>query len=263
MLDTGLSSNRAHQLAEAHVATMPNAGKTLLIIFSHGTSRPAHREPCSNNAEGQIPPVLHKLRQVFAKQDVHLSIFSYCSTAVDGAKIGSYIDKRCREIDLLLESFRSYGIRSRNVFLSGQSAGGWASLKCCDRSLDRFNGCIVFAPACCGPRKERQIFPAWLRDVQPAHSSDISRALTNTQRTVLIFAFHHDAFNRPAELRPIVGHHALEVPIECPNAGHQGAYSSCFQGPRILNLITQYMTKSLRAHDAANVTPQGRDDCRP
>ena len=61
--------------------------------------------------------------------------------------MGSYIDKRKREINKVLDQLISVGIKPENIFLTGYSAGGWTSLMMMDQVEKKFNSAIVFAPA--------------------------------------------------------------------------------------------------------------------
>ena len=99
-----------------------------------------------------------------------------CSKATDGNKTGSYIEKRVNEIDNVLDQLLDNGIKPKNIFLSGVSAGGWSSLMLMPKVGIKFNSAIVFAPACCGPRHEINKYPVWRKKIRPKQVKQIQEA---------------------------------------------------------------------------------------
>ena len=183
-----LSSKDVPVWAATHVA---DPAEAVIVIFSHGTSRPQNRSVCTAR-HNQPPETL-----VRAAAAVNASIFRLCSRATDGNVPGSYIQKRVAEISATLDEFLALGVRPENIFLAGKSAGGWASLMSAKEEGDKFNAGIYYAPSCCGRRSEINRFPIWRREIRP---EQVRQILTAEEIRALVIAYEDDAFNRPEEL---------------------------------------------------------------
>mgnify|MGYP001163959844 FL=1 len=168
-----------------------NASELTIIIFSHGTTRPQKRENCKKKYNA-IPKSLLVL-----KENTNTFFYYLCSKATDGGVAGSYINKRVKEIDNVLNQLIAAGVKPENIFLSGVSAGAWSSLMIMDRVDEKFNSAIVFAPACCGRRSEINQYPKWRKQIRPKQVKKMIEAKTIK---ALIFAYEDDKFNRPKEL---------------------------------------------------------------
>ena len=162
-----------------------------VIIWMHGTKRPAI--PGNFNCNDDMPP--DSLMQAAIKLD--FSLYYLCSNATDGLEKGSFIYKRVFELEEAINDFNEAGIPSKNIFLSGFSAGGWTALMAASILPDRFNGGILFAPAFSGPRYETTIFPVWRKVIRPKQINEISKA---KRLNFLVFAYEDDPFNRPKDL---------------------------------------------------------------
>ena len=171
--------------------TLKNGGNIKIIIFSHGTTRPQKKEKCKKKYNA-IPSSLLSLNK-------NKNIFFYylCSKAKDGNTSGSYISKRVKEIENILDQLIDNGIKPKNIFLSGVSAGGWSSLMLMSKVDSKFNSAIVFAPACCGPRHEINKYPKWRKEIRPKQVKEIESA---NSIKALIFSYDDDKFNRSKEL---------------------------------------------------------------
>ena len=171
--------------------TLNNGSELTIILYSHGTTRPQKREKCSRKFNA-IPKSLLAL-----KENSNTYFYYLCSKAVDGEIEGSYINKRAKEIDSVLNQLISVGVKPKNIFLSGVSAGGWSSLMMMDKVEVKFNSAIVFAPACCGPRSEINKYPKWRREIRPIQIKKMTEAKVVK---ALIFTYEDDKFNRSQEL---------------------------------------------------------------
>ena len=171
--------------------SLNNSEHIKIIIFSHGTTRPQKKEKCKRKYNA-IPNSLLSLTEIN-------NVFFYylCSKATDGNKPGSYIEKRVNEIENVLDQLLDSGIKPKNIFLSGVSAGGWSSLMLMPKVGIKFNSAIVFAPACCGPRHEINKYPVWRKEIRPKQIKQIKEA---DLIKALIFAYEDDKFNRSKEL---------------------------------------------------------------
>ena len=109
----------------------------------------------------------------------------------------NFIEKRVNEIENILDQLLDSGIKPKNIFLSGVSAGGWSSLMLMPKVGIKFNSAIIFAPACCGPRHEINKYPVWRKEIRPKQVKQIKEA---DLIKALIFAYEDDKFNRSKEL---------------------------------------------------------------
>ena len=171
--------------------SLNNGENIKIIIFSHGTTRPQKRENCKKKYNA-IPSSLLSLNE-----NENIFFYYLCSKAKDGNVPGSYIDKRVKEIENVLDQLLENGVSPKNIFLTGVSAGGWSSLMLMPQVDKKFNSAIVFAPACCGPRHEINKYPKWRREIRPKQVKKIKSA--NIIKA-LVFAYEDDKFNRSKEL---------------------------------------------------------------
>lgn len=188
--------------------TIANAEASRLIIWLHGQHNPRKKESCSK--QFNLPP--KSILALGKMADTH--VYYHCTKIVDpkeegenkpddgihytwGFKNGSYILSRVAEIEGLLDTFISLGMKPENITLSGHSAGGWTSLLAAATYPEKFDNVIAFAPAFAGPRNEESLYPWWRKIIRP---EQIEMIKTPNEVNKLIFAYEDDAFNRPQEL---------------------------------------------------------------
>ncbi|MDA9767882.1 hypothetical protein N9C71_01695 [Candidatus Pelagibacter sp.] len=195
-----------------------NGADLKIIIWSHGTTRPQKRQNC---LKSRIPETL------FALNEINNTYFYFlCSRATDGDKLGSYIYKRKKEINKILDQLISAGIKPESIFLTGQSAGGWTSLMMMDQVEKKFNSAIVFAPAFAGPRSEIGKYPKWRKVERPRQIKKMVKAKVIK---ALIFAYDDDKFNRPKELMFLKEKYPNSVEMVSYNCGngHDTGFDDC------------------------------------
>tara|TARA_B100001057_G_scaffold86054_1_gene81929 strand:- start:649 stop:1818 length:1170 start_codon:yes stop_codon:yes gene_type:complete len=205
-----------------------------IIIWSHGTNRPQKQENCLKLT---IPETLFAL-----SENNNVYFYFLCSRAIDGDKLGSYIYKRKKEINKVLDQLISVGIKPKNIFLAGQSAGGWTSLMMMDQLEKKFNSAIVFAPAFAGPRSEIGIYPKWRREERPRQ---IRKMIKAKVIKALIFVYEDDPYNRPKELMFLKEKYPNSVEMvgyKCGN-GHSTAYNDC-RFDKTKQIIKKYFEKN-------------------
>ena len=209
-------------------------GSPAIIIYSHGTVRPQKAEDC-NADYNRVPDSLTRLEQRGLAR-----IRFLCSTATDDDKEqGTYIYKRAGEIGREVDLLRARGARARDIFLAGHSAGAWSSLMFMSSGADRVNAAILFAPACCGPRSERDVYPQWLKVIQPRQVSEIT---SGKIISALVFAYSDDPFNRPQDLGFLTKTfpNSIRLIAEACGAGHLTHLSDC-QGGQTADEIEKYL----------------------
>ena len=169
-----------------------------VIIYSHGTTMAYRKEDCRKwwNA---VPKSLSAL-----EKNTNTYIYYLCSVATEPRgqpAQGAYIFKRIKEIDSVLDSFLDLGVLPKNIFLSGYSAGGWASLMLMSQISGKFNAVVAFAPAFAGKRSEIHQYPVWRKEIRPRQ---VKQMISNNEIEALIFAYKNDAYNRPQELQFLI-----------------------------------------------------------
>ena len=173
------------------ISSLPFNQNSKVIIWMHGTNRPSIAGNLNCNVD--MPPE----SLVLAAEKLDYSIYYLCSNATDGQEKGSFIYKRVSELEDTINRFNQAGIPSKNIFLSGFSAGGWTALMAASILPNRFNRGVLFAPAFSGPRYEASIFPIWRKVIRP---KQINKILQAKKLDFLIFAYEDDPYNRPKDL---------------------------------------------------------------
>ena len=188
--------------------TIANAASSRLIIWLHGQHNPRKKETCSK--QFNLPP--KSILTLGEMADTH--VYYHCTKIVDpkeegenkpddgihytwGFKNGSYTLSRVAELEGLLDTFISLGVKPENITLSGHSAGGWTSLLAAATYPEKFDNVIAFAPAFAGPRNEESLYPWWRKIIR---HEQVEMIKTPNEVNKLIFAYEDDAFNRPQEL---------------------------------------------------------------
>ena len=196
-------------------------GATRVIVYSHGTSNSLVREDCWIR-HNKPPRTLTSL----VDADPHLVLTYLCSQATDGRDPGSYIHKRADEIGAVVDGLTAMGVPAANIYLSGHSAGAWASLMYMSRAADTVAGGILFAPACCGPRYNADRYPIWRGEIRPRQ---VRQILGGNTLNALVFAYTDDEFNRPRDLVFLPGAYPETITLvsqSCGN-GHQTHQIDC------------------------------------
>ena len=210
--------SKQYERREMPDLNLDNAGDLTIIIYSHGQKTSQGEEDCTK-PWNQIPLSL----RVLTKNN-NTYFYYLCSKSTDDAVRGSYIYKKKKEFNKLLDQLISAGVKPKNLFLSGWSAGGWASLMMMDQVEKKFNSAIVFAPAFAGPRNFE--FPVWRKVIRPRQVKEMTEA---NKIKALIFAYEDDAYNRPKELnflKEIYPDTVELVGYKCGN-GHDTIHDDC------------------------------------
>lgn len=125
----------------------------------------------------------------------------------------SWVCNRAVRISEVIEKFRERGYPAQNIFVGGQSAGGWASLLIKRWKPNLFNGVIATAPAFNGKRRGRFCANAlcngefddkanmWNSDYRYQHEKRLGlMGASRPDLRALVFTFPCDPYARPAEL---------------------------------------------------------------
>jgi len=241
MLFGSPNTNNLTPISEKYKGKTPkinldNGSNLKIIIYSHGTSRPQKQEICTKSYN-QIPQSL----KILIEAD-NTYFYYLCSKATDEGTLGSYIYKRKKEINKILDQLISAGIKPESIFLTGYSAGGWTSLMMMDQVEKKFNSAIVFAPAFAGPRDEINKYPKWRREERPRQVKKMTEVKAIK---ALIFAYEDDGFNRPKELNFLKEKYPDSVELvgyKC-GKGHNTMNNDCRLN-KTKNIIKNYFKKS-------------------
>ena len=216
---------------------LDNGDDLKIIIFSHGTGRPQKREDCTKKYN-QIPKSL-----AFLAEMDNTFFYYLCSKATDKGVTGSFVYKRKKEINNVLDQLISLGVKPKNIFLTGFSAGGWTSLMMMDQVDKKFNSAIVFAPAFAGPRSETNKYPQWRKVERPRQ---IKKMIEVKNIKALIFAYEDDKFNRPKELDFLIKKYPNSVKLVGYNCGkgHNTMNNDC-KGSETKKIIKNFFNEQL------------------
>jgi len=214
-----------------------------VIIYSHGTTMAYRKENCRKwwNA---VPKSLIAL-----EKNSNTYVYYLCSVATEPRgqpPQGAYIFKRVKEIDSVLDSFLDLGVLPQNIFLSGYSAGGWASLMLMSQISGKFNAVVAFAPAFAGKRSEINQYPVWRKEIRPRQ---VKKMISNNEIEALIIAYKNDPYNRPQELQFLIETFPNTVQLigyKCDvslgKTGHTTHIDDC-QRSKTSELIRNYVEK--------------------
>lgn len=173
---------------------LPDPARDVVVIWNHGTYDASQYEACA--LDDNAPP-----ESIRALTQAGIHIYFLCSRVRflprDGEE-GTYVYRRADEIKVALDRFHDLGVSSDRLFLAGHSAGAWTSLMVARRYPELLNGVIAFAPAFARPRADIRMFPNWRKVARPKQVAELRQA---KEMHALVFAYRHDAFNRPRELQ--------------------------------------------------------------
>tara|TARA_Y100001960_G_C14718485_1_gene851070 strand:- start:635 stop:1579 length:945 start_codon:yes stop_codon:yes gene_type:complete len=207
--------------------SLPFPKNAIVVIYMHGTQNPRSRSSCGA-WWNDVPATLKNLAK---KENLHL--YYLCSKATDppGRDHGSWIFERVKEISAVLDQLTDTGVPPQRIFLSGHSAGGWASLMAMSMVDRKFNAAIVFAPAFAGPRAEEGVYPIWRGEIRPKH---VTKMTSFDTVRALVFAYDNDPYNRTAELKFLTNRYPDSVEmvsstcmISLPLTGHLTHLKDC------------------------------------
>ena len=127
---------------------LDDAKNKIVILFNHGTRRWKQSQACRPENFGVVIGALTGTK--ISNKTVmpfHLCSFSY------GNYQGELTPIRATEIQLAVRYIVKLGVPPGNIFVFGQSRGGWSTLYyAAKRRPPELGGYVVFAPAICGPR---------------------------------------------------------------------------------------------------------------
>ncbi len=212
----------------------------ILIIFNHG-SADGEGNDCYGRWFNLWPRWPRWLRDINGKEVIgkRIRVETPCSKTSRGTFatnkcVGNvWVCERTNEIIYAITNAVEDGYQPQNIFVGGQSAGGWASLLIKKWNPGLFNGVIATAPAFNGRRRTRlckssgcKLKPQWggerkHREMQRKWNSQMRRQHDkqlgldpgkNPSLRALVFAFQCDPFGHPDEY-PFSGNDDVQMQV--------------------------------------------------
>lgn len=224
--DTGHSgwlvkNGHHYDVIENRVFEQPESAR--VVIFNHGNNNPSVVHQCT--------PVIPD--SILFLQSYGIHIYNLCSKTTEPLssfilpnRSGRQVFSKLDENELVLDQLLSLGLLAENIYLSGQSQGGWVSLMAASRFSHKFNAAIAFAPGFGGYRNTTA---GQFRRRNSAYQID--EMLKAPQLNALIFSYDNDSFTRPDELKFLVEHYGEQVTLVNYDCGlkesHFTAYRDC------------------------------------
>lgn len=198
---------------------------TKVLIFNMGASASGVRSKCDDFT---VPASI----KAMIKLDV--KIYIPCSqvtepfiTAVLPWMYKKHSFMRADELESEIDKLLSAGVSKDNIFLSGQSQGGWVSILAAARYPEKFNSIIAFAP---GPGLGEMKYSFFSRREmnRQFHYDEVSKA---EKIKGLIFYYENDSYGKPEELSFLPEKYGPDLRLitygcDIPE-GHFTAYYDC------------------------------------
>jgi pimeloyl-ACP methyl ester carboxylesterase len=176
---------------------------TIVLIYTHGSDIAGRPDTCNMrqvNAPAGVPDVIHVLNGSTIQQR-RVVVDGYCTPSSttrysrESMLREPKVMQRARDLAGRARAYVAMGVPARQIFLSGTSAGGWASLHVLRENPGVYGGAVVFAPATAGPTAGRPP-----REVESRRQQVL--LLQNARRLdAMVFAFERDTYENPEALR--------------------------------------------------------------
>lgn len=190
--------------SRAGVHNVPRSER-ILIVYNHGSDGTDSRAQCKPFGR---PLWIRSLDGTFVASRWVEVVYPCTPVAERYSEAGGWkrlsVLERADRISARVEKHVAEGYVRRNIFLAGQSAGGWASLLLKRHNPGQFNAAIVTAPAFNGQRVERLCaardclgpgdFSAQMRISHEAFLEPLK-----TSSRVFAVVFHGGKFGWPSE----------------------------------------------------------------
>ena len=249
----------------------------IILIYNHGSSYEWEKDNCYPEEldyiwpeYGGTPSVLANLSGETILGKIVL-VYAFCSNEFRGDFTKwtwnlpspypgvSKQEKRQKAILGTVEKFLALGVPPNQIFLTGYSAGGWASVALAATAGEKFNAAIAFSPAFAGKWRSRSKGWEAFRAVQ------IDRIKSPANLQALVFAHPNDPYETPESLvflKEFEGVEFIKLPrnpirlgrkwcyyAENPEAvirhGHDIYQAQCFH--TYAPLIREYIERRLKA----------------
>jgi dienelactone hydrolase len=244
--------------------SIPNPESKAVVLFLHGSMVEKIDDTCDPNGRTpgfSVPDVIKQLAGTEVA-GLEVVVFAPCDGRATNFGEPIKIEQRVAAIERTLAALSRAGVEPLQIFLMGQSAGGWAALLHQKRYPGSVNSIVAFAPAFAGKKQLRPDIWQQRHEIQSAEIQSAARI------SALIFAFENDEYNTPddlAFLSSIEGTTVLRMPdktiagVACeipPFASSHGqVYRKCFgdtQAKVLLDFLSQRLQSVASAASEAS-----------
>jgi hypothetical protein len=243
--------------------SIANPKSKAVILYLHGSVVEKMDDRCDPNSTmlgESVPDVIQHLN---GTQVLGLEVMVFAPCHGRATKLGEplKIDQRVQAIDETLKELNRAGVDSSQIFLVGQSAGGWAALLHQKRHPKSVNAVVAFAPAFAGKKQWRP--EVW----QQRHESQAAEILSANLITSLVFAFKNDDYNSQDDLNflsRVKGTTLLKLPddaiagVNCEiplfGSSHKNAFRKCFdqtQSSVLKNFLQERLLAEMHVQQAS------------
>jgi Serine aminopeptidase, S33 len=217
--------------------SIANPKSKAVILYLHGSVVEKMDDRCDPNTAVLGESVPDVIQQLSGTEVLGLEVMVFAPCQGRATNLGEplKIDQRVQAIDATLKELNRAGIEPSQIFLVGQSAGGWAALLHQKRYPQSVNAVVAFAPAFAGKKRLRP--EIW----QQRHEQQAAEILSADLISSLVFSFKNDDYNSQDDLdflSRIKGTTLVKLPgdaiagVECDiplfGSSHRNAFRKCF-----------------------------------
>lgn len=243
--------------------SIANPKAKAVILYLHGSVVEKMDDRCDPNSLTLGDTVPEIVQQLNGTQLLGLEVMVFAPCHGRATKLGEplKIDQRVQAIDETLKELNRAGVDSSQIFLVGQSAGGWAALMHQKRHPKSVNAVVAFAPAFAGKKQWRP--EVW----QQRHESQAAEILSANLINSLVFAFQNDDYNSQGDLNflsKVKGTTLLKLPgdaiagVDCDiplfGSSHRNVFRKCFdqtQSSVLKNFLQERLLAEMREQQAS------------
>jgi pimeloyl-ACP methyl ester carboxylesterase len=243
--------------------SIANPKSKAVILYLHGSVVDKLDDRCDPNNEFLGESVPDVIKQLNGTEVLGLEVMVFAPCHGRATKLGDplKIDQRVQAIDETLKELKRAGVDASQIFLVGQSAGGWAALLHQKRHPQSVNAVIAFAPAFAGKKQWRP--EVW----QQRHELQAAEILSANLISSLVFAFKNDDYNSQEDLNflsHVKGTTLLKLPddaiagVNCDiplfGSSHKNAFRKCFdqtQSSVLKNFLQQRLLTEMNVQQAS------------
>jgi pimeloyl-ACP methyl ester carboxylesterase len=239
--------------------SIANPKSKAVIVYLHGSVLDKLDDRCDPNNEVLGESVPEVIQQLSGTEVLGLEVMVFAPCHGRATNLGEplKIEQRVQAIDETLKELSRAGIEPSQIFLVGQSAGGWAALLHQKRHPQSVNAVVAFAPAFAGKKRLRP--EIW----QQRHELQAAEILSANLISSLVFAFKNDDYNSQDDLdflSRVKGTTLLKLPgdaiagIDCDiplfGSSHRNAFRKCFdqtQSTVVRDFLQQRLSSEMKA----------------
>ncbi len=243
--------------------SIANPKSKAVVLYLHGSVVEKMDDRCDPNSSELGESVPEVVRHLNGAEVLGLEVMVFAPCHGRATKLGEplKIDQRVQAIDETLKELNRAGIEPSQIFLVGQSAGGWAALLHQKRHPRSVNAVVAFAPAFAGKKQWRP--EVW----QQRHESQAAEILSANLISSLVFAFKNDDYNSQSDLdflSRVKGTTLLKLPddaiagVDCDiplfGSSHKNAFRKCFdqtQSGVLKNFLQERLLAEMHVQQAS------------